>query len=76
MEHRDPNSYVSDVVAAKILGCGVQSTRNWRFQGRGPAYSKKGRMVRYKVQDLYDFMDSGRVTPGSQETMANRQDGQ
>ena len=56
--------YVSDVVAAKILGCSPQSLRNWRCTGaRGPAYSKKGRMIRYRVQDLLDFMASGRIDP-------------
>ena len=59
----DREQYVSDLVAAEIMGCSPQSTRNWRHLGRGPAYSKKGRMVRYKVQDLLDFMDSGRVDP-------------
>lgn len=63
MNHYDPNSYVPDVIAAKIIGCGVQSMRNWRFQGRGPAYSKRGKMVRYRVQDLFDFMNSGRIDP-------------
>lgn len=63
MNHYDLNSYVSDVIAAKIIGCGVQSMRNWRFQRRGPAYSKRGKMVRYLVQDLLDFMNAGRIDP-------------
>lgn len=67
MYQHDPNSYVSDVIAAKILGCGVQSMRNWRFQGRGPAYCKRGKMVRYRVQDLIDFMDAGRIDPEARQ---------
>lgn len=55
--------YVNDVIAAKILGCSPQSMRNWRFLGRGPAYSRKGRMIRYRVGDLFDFMAAGRVDP-------------
>lgn len=58
--------YISDLIAAKILGCSPQSLRNWRHLGRGPAYSKRGRMVRYKVQDLLDFMSSCRVDPEAQ----------
>lgn len=57
--------FVNDVEAAKILSVSPQSLRNWRFQGRGPAYSKRGRMVRYQVQDLLDFMSSGRIDPSS-----------
>jgi hypothetical protein len=57
--------YVSDVVAAKIIGCSPQSLRNWRCTGgRGPVYSKKNRMIRYRVQDLLDFMAAGRIDPG------------
>ena len=57
--------YLNDVEAAKLLSVSPQSMRNWRFLGdRGPAYSKRGRMVRYLVQDLLDFMAEGRVVPG------------
>jgi hypothetical protein len=59
--------YVTDIEAAKILSVSPQTTRNWRFLGRGPAYSKRGRMVRYKVQDLFDFMESGRIDPEGRE---------
>jgi hypothetical protein len=55
--------YVNDVEAAKIISSSPQTLRNWRHLGRGPAYSKRGRMVRYKVQDLIDFMKSGRIDP-------------
>jgi len=57
--------YVNDVEAAKILSSSPQTLRNWRFLGRGPVYSKPsgGKMVRYKVQDLLDFMDAGKVDP-------------
>jgi hypothetical protein len=63
MEH--PDCYLNDVEAAKILSVSPQSLRNWRFQRRGPAYSKRGHLVRYKIQDLMDFMASGRIDPES-----------
>jgi predicted site-specific integrase-resolvase len=59
MEAQD--RFVTDVEAAKILAVSPQTLRNYRHLGRGPAYSKRGRMVRYRVQDLFDFMASGRV---------------
>lgn len=55
--------FVNDVQAAKILSASPQTLRNWRHLRRGPAYSKKGYMVRYRVQDLLDFMNSGRIDP-------------
>jgi len=59
---------VSDVIAAKILGCGVQSMRTGDSKIVDPPTQKKTRMVRYKCKTSR-FMDSGRITPGSQETM-------
>jgi hypothetical protein len=62
MEARD-DRFVNDVEAAKILGVAPQTLRNYRHLGRGPAYAKRGRMVRYKVADLLAYMDRGRVDP-------------
>jgi len=61
MEQQD--RFVNDVVAAEMLSASPQTLRNWRHLGRGPAYSKRGRMVRYRVEDLLDFMSAGRVDP-------------
>jgi len=61
MEQQD--RFLNDVEAAKVLSMSPQSLRNYRHLCKGPAYSKKGRMVRYRVQDLLDFMLSGRVDP-------------
>jgi hypothetical protein len=59
----EQDRYVSDVEAAKLLSASVQTLRNWRHVGRGPAYSKKGKMVRYSIKSLIGFMESGRITP-------------
>lgn len=63
MNQYDPNSYVNDVKAAEIIGCKPQTLRNWRHLRKGPPYSKKGRMIRYLVKDLLDYMTTGRVDP-------------
>ena len=55
--------YINDVEAAKLLSVSPQSLRNQRHLGRGPAYTKRGRMVRYCIQDLLDFMSAGRIDP-------------
>jgi hypothetical protein len=67
--------YVNDVEAAKILSSSPQTLRNWRHLGRGPAYTKKYRMVRYHVGDLLDFMGTGRINPeGRREAGAAGED--
>jgi hypothetical protein len=62
--------FVNDVRASEILSCSVQTLRNYRHLGRGPAYTKRGRMVRYKVADLLNYMAAGRIEPEYQEAQA------
>ena len=54
---------VSDDRAAEVMGVAVQTLRNWRHQGRGPAYLKIGRSVRYQLEDLKRFMENKRIDP-------------
>jgi hypothetical protein len=55
--------YVNDVEAAKILSVSAQTLRNFRHLAKGPIYCKRGRMVRYRVKDLLDYMEAGRIDP-------------
>ena len=47
--------------AAVILGCTVSALRKWRLLGKGPAYCKIGRLVRYADTDLAAFLDASRI---------------
>lgn len=60
---------LNDREAAKYLGVAVQTLRNWRHVGKGPAYYKltpgpRGRVI-YEVSDLVDFKSRHRVDPGA-----------
>jgi len=46
--------------AAERLGCTVSTLRKWRSQGKGPAYVKVGRLVRYAEGDLQAYVDGNR----------------
>lgn len=55
-----PGDLVDERQAAAILGCAVQTLRNWRWRGLPPRASKIGkRMVRYHRADLAAFIDAG-----------------
>lgn len=43
---------------ASYLGLSVQTLRTWRKQRRGPRYHKLGRCVRYRLSDLFEFIES------------------
>jgi hypothetical protein len=49
--------------AAKILSCSVAVLRKWRLLGKGPAFCKAGRLVRYRETDLAAFLDANRNDP-------------
>ncbi|HWG09876.1 MAG TPA: helix-turn-helix domain-containing protein [Rhodanobacteraceae bacterium] len=54
----EPGDLVTEREAAAILGCAVQSLRNWRWTGKPPRYKKIGeRMVRYSRNDLAAFIE-------------------
>jgi predicted DNA-binding transcriptional regulator AlpA len=50
------SGYVDSPGAADYLGVKVQTLATWRYQKRGPRYSKVGRMIRYRVSDLDAYM--------------------
>lgn len=52
----DPNRFVSDNIAAEVIGIPVGSLRRWRFESRGPRYAKIGACVRYRVAWLQEFI--------------------
>ncbi|MFH1147471.1 MAG: hypothetical protein V1736_07165 [Pseudomonadota bacterium] len=55
--------YVPDTDAAKILACAVQTLRNDRHLGRGVAYVKRNRTIRYLVRDLRQHMEAHKIHP-------------
>lgn len=55
--------YLNDRELAKLTGLAVQTLRNWRCKGRGPAYVKVGRRVIYPVDDVLRFMEARKIDP-------------
>lgn len=49
--------------AAARLGLKVATLRAWRQKGKGPAYVRLGRAVRYLMTDVEDFIQSNRQIP-------------
>jgi hypothetical protein len=58
-----PEPLITEGEAAGILRVSLTSLRRWRRQGCGPVYRKLGRTVRYRPNDLSDFVASaGRIS--------------
>ncbi len=71
--HLDPNPQqpleieeercLSEKPTAALLGVSVALLRKWRRVGGGPPYLRIGKLVRYRLSDLRNFMDSCAVAP-------------
>lgn len=48
---------VDEKGAAEILGAQVKTLQSWRWGKRGPKYLKVGRLVRYRLSDLAEYME-------------------
>jgi len=53
--------------ASEYLGLATQTLAKWRCEGlQGPAFVRVGRLIRYRQNDLRDWLDQHTV--GSRET--------
>jgi hypothetical protein len=48
---------------AQYLCCSVAALRKWRLLGKGPAYCKVGRLVRYAGDELQAYISARRKEP-------------
>ena len=63
MTHKTNACVVLTVVqAATYLGLAVSTLNKWRCHGGGPVFIKLGRAVRYRQEDLDQFVMDGRAT--------------
>jgi hypothetical protein len=55
--------WIDEREVSEIIGVAVQTLRNWRFQRIGIPYSKvgKGRMVRYRLDEVIQFMEERKI---------------
>ena len=63
MHQESPTLTVTERVASTYLGMSVPWLRQGRQHGRGPAYVRIGRSVRYLVSDLEAWLQAHRVEP-------------
>jgi predicted DNA-binding transcriptional regulator AlpA len=62
----NPPELLRTSTAAAITGLSTSTLNKLRCTGGGPAFLKLGRAVRYKPDDLKDWLDSQRVQSTSE----------
>ena len=50
---------------ARRLGISVSGLRKWRREGQGPRFIRLGRLIRYSVPDLEEWLVANRQEPDS-----------
>ena len=55
------NSYIDEKQVAEITGLSVHTLRRDRHMRQGMPYYKIGRVVRYSIQDIVEYMESRRI---------------
>ena len=62
---RDAESLLAEIYAADLLGLSSRTLQAWRSKNEGPPYVRVGRAVRYRRQDLLDWVGQNTVAPPS-----------
>lgn len=54
------------------LGIPTGTLANWRYQGRGPAFVRVGRHVRYRSEDISEWIDQQVGALGTERSARGR----
>jgi len=49
---------LTETEVAEMLRCTKAALRKWRREGRGPRFIRVGRLVRYRLADVEEFLES------------------
>lgn len=72
MTHHTPAPTILDERdAARYLGYRPITLRAWRREGRGPAYHRAGRSIRYHLDDLDAWLRARRVETRDSRTLVH-----
>lgn len=56
--HNTIGTLLNEHEVARITGLSVASVRRWRITRQGPKYLKLGAAVRYRTEDLSEWLES------------------
>lgn len=59
--NRSPEVLLTERETAEYLRLSVRTLQKFRFEGRGPAYHKFGKAIRYNMNDLSTYTASSRI---------------
>lgn len=57
MSNNDPDSYLHEKDAARLLGVSARTLQAWRCKKLGPPFVRLGRAIRYQRRTLVDWAE-------------------
>jgi len=61
----DAERLLAECQAAHLLNLSVRTLQAWRLRGIGPAFVRAGRAIRYRRDDIIDWIAANTVAPGA-----------
>jgi len=58
MNNNEIKSLLNEHDVARLIALSVASVRRWRLLGQGPKFLKIGSAVRYRQEDVLDWLES------------------
>jgi len=66
----DPGKLYDAALVEEVLDTPQTTLANWRYRGGGPKFLKLGRRVKYRGQDILDYIESNTFGNTAQARMA------
>jgi predicted DNA-binding transcriptional regulator AlpA len=66
------DQHLTTAQVALLTGISAAKLQQMRANAEGPAFTKRGRMVRYRRADVEAWLAAGRVEPGSDNSQRSR----
>ena len=69
--YMSPIKLLNNAQTAELIGVSPNTLEIWRIQGKGPAYRKVGRLVRYVEAEVLSWLD-GQMRENTSQTFPHR----
>ena len=67
---------LTEIEVAQILKCTTAALRRWRREGRGPRFIRVGRLIRYRLADVEEFLESNASSSRAASNASGQSQGQ
>ena len=67
---------LNETEVSEMLRCTKAALRRWRREGRGPRFIRVGRLIRYRLADVEEFLESNASSSRAASNASGQSQGQ